>query len=282
VPQSRNILFSDENNAEDLSWDPRDLPMTWNWLRPKALLQQQKLRYGSIEVISDQTDEHYVINEKPQSTFLITIILGIILIMSTVLICHSRASEDIAISLYISHLSQPRAETNEASLLLLRHAKSSWENPHLNDFDRPLAKHGRNDAIRLGELLVQEHVPAPDLILSSSSVRTCQTLHLIQKSGWAQHVPVEYTEEWYTLLNDDKDNVYLEHLREALAGRSTRRVMLVGHNMAMEELFHSLVEDHRKFNPGALADIRWRNFHNWTELGQTKATLVHFWDPKKG
>ena len=55
------------------------------------------------------------------------------------------------------------------TLLLLRHAKSSWSDPTLPDHDRPLNKRGIHDAPRMGKLLRHEHL-MPDLILSLTAV----------------------------------------------------------------------------------------------------------------
>ena len=64
-------------------------------------------------------------------------------------------------------------------LILLRHAKSDWDNPLLADHDRPLNKRGRKSAVALGDWLRQEgHLP--DLTLCSSAVRTQETLHLLE------------------------------------------------------------------------------------------------------
>lgn len=56
------------------------------------------------------------------------------------------------------------------TLLLSRHAKSSWKNPDLPDHDRPLNKRGQNDAPRMGKLLKDEDL-IPDLIMSSTAAR---------------------------------------------------------------------------------------------------------------
>ena len=56
------------------------------------------------------------------------------------------------------------------TILLLRHAKSDWGDPGLADFDRPLAKRGRKDAPRMGEVLALFNC-VPDRILSSSARR---------------------------------------------------------------------------------------------------------------
>ena len=56
------------------------------------------------------------------------------------------------------------------TLLVLRHAKSSWHDPALDDHDRPLNKRGQQDGPRMGEL-VREHRLTPDVIISSDAVR---------------------------------------------------------------------------------------------------------------
>src|SRR5258706_139440 len=56
------------------------------------------------------------------------------------------------------------------TLLLLRHAKSSWDDPSLDDFDRPLAPRGAKAASLMGAY-IERHKLKPDLVLSSAAVR---------------------------------------------------------------------------------------------------------------
>ena len=63
-------------------------------------------------------------------------------------------------------------------LYVIRHAKSSWKNPLMDDFDRPLNKRGEHDAPQMGERLKKKNIKA-DLLLSSSAKRafiTCQKI----------------------------------------------------------------------------------------------------------
>jgi phosphohistidine phosphatase len=63
-------------------------------------------------------------------------------------------------------------------LIIVRHAKSSWDNPDLDDFDRPLNKRGLKDAPRMGKRLKEKHI-TPDIMLSSPAERalaTCQAI----------------------------------------------------------------------------------------------------------
>jgi len=66
------------------------------------------------------------------------------------------------------------------SLLILRHAKSSWKHPELNDHERPLNKRGKNDAPRMGKLLQKEKL-IPDAILSSTAMRASATAESVVK-----------------------------------------------------------------------------------------------------
>jgi phosphohistidine phosphatase len=60
------------------------------------------------------------------------------------------------------------------SLLILRHAKSSWKDPELTDHDRPLNKRGKCDAPRIGKLLKNEHL-VPEAMISSTAKRARAT-----------------------------------------------------------------------------------------------------------
>ena len=56
------------------------------------------------------------------------------------------------------------------TLLVLRHAKSRWSDPELDDHERPLNARGRRDGPRMGQL-VREHGLIPDIVISSDAVR---------------------------------------------------------------------------------------------------------------
>ena len=69
------------------------------------------------------------------------------------------------------------------SVLILRHAKSSWKDPDLTDHDRPLNKRGKGDAPRMGRLLKSEHL-VPDTIISSTAIRAQATAEAVAKALW--------------------------------------------------------------------------------------------------
>jgi phosphohistidine phosphatase len=73
------------------------------------------------------------------------------------------------------------------TVYLVRHAKSSWDDPLQKDFDRPLNKRGRRDAPRMGKRL-QEREIHPDLLLSSPAERALSSCLLIaEKIGYTLH-----------------------------------------------------------------------------------------------
>ncbi len=125
-------------------------------------------------------------------------------------------------------------------LLLLRHAKSSWDSANLPDRERPLNTRGRRAAILMRQAMHDLGLE-PDIVLVSTARRTRETLELL--------------EPWNaTPLVEHMDSLYLAPPRlllEALRGvaDTARSVMLVGHNPGLHELALSLIE------PGAQRDV---------------------------
>jgi phosphohistidine phosphatase len=113
-------------------------------------------------------------------------------------------------------------------LLLLRHAKSSWDEPHLSDHARPLNVRGRQAAVAIaGEMRRLGLVP--DFVLVSSSRRTLQTLAALEP--WADPAPrVLPMDALYLAPASD----LLDTLRQVPA--TAQAVLLVGHNPGMHDL----------------------------------------------
>jgi phosphohistidine phosphatase len=74
------------------------------------------------------------------------------------------------------------ARSKIKTLLILRHAKSSWKFPDLADHDRPLNKRGKRDAPKIGNLLKEKDL-VPDLIISSTAVRAKRTAKMVAKAS---------------------------------------------------------------------------------------------------
>ena len=120
-------------------------------------------------------------------------------------------------------------------LLLLRHAKSSWEDKELPDHERPLNPRGRRAAAAMRDAMESLGL-APDLVLVSSSLRTRQTLEALEP--WAEMPLIENMESLY--------NATAPALLQALRGvkETVRSVLLIGHNPGLHELAMRLVGAH--------------------------------------
>ena len=159
------------------------------------------------------------------------------------------------------------------TLLILRHAKSSWNNAQLTDYERPLNKRGKIDAPRMGKHLREQEL-VPDLIITSSAERAMTTAEAVaQASGYEQEI--QSTRSFY---HADPE-AYLDVLRQL--DDSLERVMVVGHNPGMEELLEELTGVWEQMPTAALAQIS-LPINHWRELdGETTGELVNLWRPKE-
>jgi phosphohistidine phosphatase len=158
------------------------------------------------------------------------------------------------------------------TLLILRHAKSSWKNHQLADHDRPLKKRGRRDAPRVGELLQDESL-FPDFILCSTAKRARETLDLlVDACGYDGEI--EYNRDLY---HTDAEDI-LEVLSELPEEYDS--VMVVGHNPGLEELVEILSDEWVRLPTAALAHIE-LPIGGWDELTEySEGELVNLWLPR--
>ena len=159
------------------------------------------------------------------------------------------------------------------TLLILRHAKSSWDDSSLDDRDRPLNARGQRDAPRMGDLLRDERL-VPDLIITSDAVRAHTTaLAAAEAAGYRGEVVVD------PLLYHAEPGDVIEVLK-AVTDADAGTVMIVGHNPGLEELIEQLTGEQLDVPTAALAQLA-VPIEAWGELdASTRATLVRFWRPK--
>jgi phosphohistidine phosphatase len=159
------------------------------------------------------------------------------------------------------------------TLLVLRHAKSSWEDPGLKDHDRPLNPRGVHDAPRMGRLLVEEGL-VPGRILSSTANRARSTAELA--AGVMEDRPeIEESRELYLASPQE----YLEVVAEL--GGDADPLLLVGHNPGITALVTVLTDVCEEMPTAALAAIE-LDIDDWEEIrGDGKGRLVGFWRPKE-
>jgi phosphohistidine phosphatase len=165
-------------------------------------------------------------------------------------------------------------------LLLLRHAKSSWDDPALADFDRPLAPRGLKAAPRMGRELARRDW-LPDLALVSPAQRTRETWRLVSAELPAR-VPVEFAEALFEATAGD----ILTEVRQATA--SAGCLLVLGHNPGLEDLARRLAGPRsdagarrkleEKFPTGALARLVVDD--DWADLDFGTARLTHCIRPK--
>jgi phosphohistidine phosphatase len=158
-------------------------------------------------------------------------------------------------------------------LFVLRHAKSSWDDPGLPDHDRPLAPRGRK-AVKLLAAHVREAGIEPGLVLCSSARRTRETLEGVNPGG-ERHIESEL----YGATTAD----LLGRLRRISA--QTHAVMLIGHNPSVQVLVLRLAARgdgleavRNKFPTGALATLTFEG--PWSELGPGTGELAAYVRPK--
>lgn len=133
-------------------------------------------------------------------------------------------------------------------LYLIRHAKSSWDHAHLDDFDRSLDDRGLRDAPKMAEIF-GEKWPAPDILLTSPAIRAYQTAQFFRR-GWGL--------SWDRfLLNDSIYEASPEALREVIAEVSPgiRTLALVGHNPGLSLLINELTAQNFELKTACIARI---------------------------
>jgi phosphohistidine phosphatase len=165
------------------------------------------------------------------------------------------------------------ARSGRRQLVLVRHAKSSWDEPGLADHDRPLAPRGRKALRRMREHL-DELAVRPDMILCSSALRTRETLAGLQLG--AQPV-IELEDGLYGASADD----LLARLRRL--SEDVRSAMVIGHNPGVQDLVDLLTEgdDAAPFDglpTGAIALLSLTG--SWHDLGPSGASLDNLWRPR--
>ena len=147
------------------------------------------------------------------------------------------------------------------TLLLLRHAKSSWDDPLQSDYDRPLNARGRKAAIRMGQFL-RESDFSPEIVLCSSSTRTRETADLVFGPDLSR-VNIIVRDDLYPASPDQIAEVLHDVSEPASC------VMLIGHNPGFEELLARMTGESTDFPTAALAQIEvklnaWSQFSSET------------------
>ncbi len=157
-------------------------------------------------------------------------------------------------------------------LFVLRHAKSSWKDSTLQDFERPLNGRGRRAAELISEFIKKKEIK-PDLILCSPAVRARETIEIVLKAARLK-VELRYDQRIYeagpvrlleviSQIEDDKD-----------------AVMLVGHNPGLEELVQVVTDQTGRIGTANLAKIVFGTT-KWRKIVEKKGRLDWLVRPKE-
>ena len=158
------------------------------------------------------------------------------------------------------------------SVLILRHAKSSWKDPGLPDHGRPLNKRGKRDAPLMGRLLKREDL-VPEIMISSTAIRACSTAEAVAKtSGYKGEIILDKSlyaagpEAYLGVMHD----LSVEYVR----------VLIIGHNPGLEELVEMLTEEIHLFPTCSLAHVKLR-VGKWSEIdNKIKGQVAEKWRPR--
>ena len=158
------------------------------------------------------------------------------------------------------------------TLYIIRHAKSSWKNLELDDFERPLNKRGKKNAPFMADVLKAKNVK-PELIISSPALRAKRTAQTIAKA-----------------LNYFKEIVYLEQIYEASASTLERIVknvgdehnvaFLFGHNPGLNMLVEKYVAFEENIPTCGIVEIKF-SCESWSQANKKNAEFISFEYPKK-
>ena len=162
------------------------------------------------------------------------------------------------------------------TVLILRHAKSSWADPLFPDHDRPLNKRGQRTATQMGQLLRKQQL-VPELILTSTAKRARETAILIAQSS-QYNQEIEKVSQLYLAT----PQVYTSKLSDL--SDEYQRVMVIGHNPGLELLINELTGCHKTMSTAALAQVC-LSIDNWPQIlclsDRSRGQLVQLWQPKE-
>jgi phosphohistidine phosphatase len=158
------------------------------------------------------------------------------------------------------------------SVLVLRHAKSSWKHPDIIDHDRPLNKRGERDAPLMGRLLKKKGL-VPDIIISSTAIRARSTAEAVAKtSGYKGKITFNRSlyaarpQAYIVALHDLSDDYVL--------------VLIIGHNPGLEELVEMLTGEIHLMPTCSLAHLKFR-VGKWSDIdNKIKGQIAEIWLPR--
>ncbi len=163
---------------------------------------------------------------------------------------------------------------NDRYLILMRHAKSSWANASISDFDRPLNDRGRKSVPLMSEWLEAKSI-VPDCILCSLALRAQQTADLVSEKWELPNSRIDIQELYLA-----SPNTILEAVRQHGPSNS-KNLLIIGHNPGLEVLASMLSGRAIVMPTAAIAIFRVNPSESWTiDLSERKVHLEDFIVPR--
>jgi len=164
---------------------------------------------------------------------------------------------------------------HEKTILIMRHAKSSWEDSSLRDFDRPLNKRGRRDAPAMGRYLTGLDL-VPGYIVCSPAKRAKETIELLSKAIGGDVPAVNFDEALYY----DGVEAYIEAFRRAPQESDT--VLVAGHNPTIERAVATLSGGNTRLQKITTANIAcfYSSASQWENVSELNTTFKWLIGPK--
>ncbi len=163
----------------------------------------------------------------------------------------------------------------QRTVVMIRHAKSSWANPLQSDFDRPLNDRGKKDAPAMGERLKTLNL-IPDLIISSAAKRTKQTAKSIATAVGYNIADIKWEEKLYHCI----PSVFEELIYEV--DDRVKTIFIVAHNPGITEFVNQMSADFCIDNmPTCAIAAAHVDTEEWSGYSTSKKTVFLFQYPGK-
>lgn len=158
-------------------------------------------------------------------------------------------------------------------LVIVRHAKSSWENAELNDIERPLNKRGYRDAHKMKSYLSGKNINI-DAIITSPAVRAFSTALILSQGIILKQKNIIVDKNFYKSIFEVKKAI-------KLFDNALKSVMIVGHNPTFTDLVYKFVKtDIEKMPTCCVFSIKFL-VDNWSEISKKNSILNFIQVPKQ-
>jgi phosphohistidine phosphatase len=163
------------------------------------------------------------------------------------------------------------------TLIIVRHAKSSWDDPELPDFKRPLNGRGEKDAPRMAERLKEKNIPL-DIVISSPAVRALTTCEIFMDVLGVLRERIQASRELYHA----GDEIILSIVRSLKDVKENDVAILFGHNPGLTDFVNNLLEEEIENIPTTGVVCCKLKIKSWSEAKWGCGEMEFFDWPKKG